>query len=203
MTFGNRARVEGSVRVLSIAFRLSGFSEPTRPTRCSARRSDCLNCLSAQWLFGTRLRPHAHPRDGGAVSIAFRPNGFSEPTRCAGTGEARAARCRLNCLSAEWLFGTRVPARRSDAARPHVSIAFRLNGFSEHKLPCALWRGRHARVSIAFRLNGFSEQVGRQLRQAGFDVRVSIAFRLNGFSEHASFVLDLPTSIDESQLPFG
>ena len=57
-------------------------------------------------------------------------------------------------------------------------------------------------VSIAFRLNGFSELCDGQegLRSDG---AVSIAFRLNGFSEQCERAGRPFDPIRESQLPFG
>ncbi len=152
------------------------FSDSRLPVTFVSQGSPCLNSLSAQWSFRTRIT--SNPRWKRPASLNSLSAQWSFRTHRIDAHRGHRGCSRLNSLSAQWSFRTfRAGLGRSQAER-QVSIAFRLNGLFGHPPRRPVLR-RHARVSIAFRLNGLfgllqlpSSPRGRRC--------VSIAFRLNG-----------------------
>ena len=146
--------------------------------------SDCLNCLSAQCLFGTRSRRRSSSTSSPSRSQL--PFG-SVPFRH-GLGTVKFFRSgvlNLNCLSAQCLFGTPVPPQ-GRVHGGHISIAFRLSAFSALDS-----EGRTIVVPIYKYLNCLSAQClfgtrRRTVRADKRELRISIAFRLSAFSARSA-----------------
>ena len=85
-----------------------------------------------------------------------------------------------------------------------VSIAFRLNGFSEPDCGLMLTLATVEQSQLPFGRMAFRNRRGARVlgRLALRDV-VSIAFRLNGFSEQESRLAAATLLVHTSQLPFG
>ena len=116
---------------------------------------------------------------------------------------ATGAMCQcLNCLSAEWLFGTARGGHGYHRPQAGVSIAFRLYAFSEREQVRAEVKVKRDAVSIALRLNVFLEPMKTYVENQVFAKVSQLPFGSVTFWNKVEFTC-LAKFVPLSQLPFG